>query len=133
MISRKLASTVTRPLPHSALFCSFTQAGPEWDSDDSEHLDLDGDDGSDEEEGDATTKKSTSADFVALSSAVKKRLGSGKGGKKGGKLAKTPSAANVIYLGHIPHGFYEKQMQGFFSQFGEVSRLRLSRSKKTGQ
>ena len=40
---------------------------------------------------------------------------------------------NVIYLGHIPHGFYEKEMKGFFSQFGEVTRLRLSRSRKTGR
>lgn len=39
----------------------------------------------------------------------------------------------VIYLGHIPHGFYEEQMRGFFSQFGEITRLRLSRNKKTGR
>lgn len=43
------------------------------------------------------------------------------------------SKEGVIYLGHIPSGFFEKQMQGFFSQFGEVRRLRLSRSKKTGR
>jgi len=36
----------------------------------------------------------------------------------------------VIYIGHIPHGFYEEQMRGFFSQFGIVTRVRLSRSKK---
>merc|ERR1711988_1317815 len=36
----------------------------------------------------------------------------------------------VVYLGRIPHGFYEKQMMGFFSQFGTVTRLRLSRNKK---
>ncbi|GCA62808.1 hypothetical protein KIPB_005951 [Kipferlia bialata] len=41
-----------------------------------------------------------------------------------------PSA--VVYLAHIPHGFYEKEMRGFFSQFGELKHLRLSRSKKTG-
>ena len=38
----------------------------------------------------------------------------------------------VLYVGHIPHGFYEHEMRGFFSQFGTVNRLRLSRSKKTG-
>ena len=38
----------------------------------------------------------------------------------------------VLYIGHIPHGFYEDQMRGYFSQFGDVVRLRLSRSKKTG-
>ncbi|KAK6181466.1 hypothetical protein SNE40_009310 [Patella caerulea] len=39
----------------------------------------------------------------------------------------------VIYLGHIPHGFYETEMKSFFSQFGRVTRLRLARSKKTGK
>lgn len=38
----------------------------------------------------------------------------------------------VIYLGRIPHGFYEEQMKAYFGQFGTVSRLRLSRNKKTG-
>ncbi|KAK6093208.1 nucleolar protein [Batrachochytrium dendrobatidis] len=38
----------------------------------------------------------------------------------------------VVYLGHIPHGFYEAEMLSYFSQFGEVTRLRLSRNKKTG-
>jgi nucleolar protein 15 len=39
----------------------------------------------------------------------------------------------VVYLGHVPHGFYEKEMKSFFSQFGRVTRLRLSRSKRTGR
>ena len=39
----------------------------------------------------------------------------------------------VIYLGHIPHGFFENEMLGFFSQFGEVAQLRLSRNPKTGR
>jgi nucleolar protein 15 len=39
----------------------------------------------------------------------------------------------VLYIGHVPHGFYEEQMRGYFSQFGEVTRLRLSRNKKTGK
>lgn len=36
----------------------------------------------------------------------------------------------VIYLGHIPHGFYEDEIRGFFSQFGTINKVRLSRSKK---
>ena len=40
--------------------------------------------------------------------------------------------SRTIYIGHIPHGFYEKEMEGFFSQFGTVTNLRLSRSKRTG-
>jgi len=50
------------------------------------------------------------------------------------KAKKNPSAERgVIYLGRIPHGFYEDQMRGYFSQFGDVTRLRLSRNKKTGR
>lgn len=44
------------------------------------------------------------------------------------KEAKTPRG--VIYLGHIPKGFFEPQMRKYFEQFGTVTRLRLSRSKK---
>lgn len=36
----------------------------------------------------------------------------------------------VVYLGHLPKGFYEPQMKTFFSQFGPVTRIRLSRSKR---
>lgn len=46
--------------------------------------------------------------------------------------ARQSKASQVIYVGHLPHGFYEKELQGFFSQFGTVSRVKVSRSKKTG-
>jgi nucleolar protein 15 len=36
----------------------------------------------------------------------------------------------VIYLGHIPYGMEEPQMKKFFSQFGDVTRVKLWRSKK---
>ena len=38
----------------------------------------------------------------------------------------------VVYVGRIPHGFYEHEMREYFSQFGDISRLRLSRSRKSG-
>ncbi|KAF9310367.1 MKI67 FHA domain-interacting nucleolar phosphoprotein [Podila horticola] len=55
--------------------------------------------------------------------------------KKLGALgqAKDKNATGVVYLGRIPHGFYEEQMQAYFTQFGKVLRLRLSRNKKTGK
>lgn len=59
--------------------------------------------------------------------------------EKAGKIAKqkkdagSDEVSSVVYLGHIPHGFYEKEMQGYFSQFGTVSRVRLSRAKKSGR
>ncbi|KAI7817551.1 FHA domaininteracting nucleolar phosphoprotein putat [Gamsiella multidivaricata] len=46
---------------------------------------------------------------------------------------KDKDATGVVYLGRIPHGFYEDQMKAYFSQFGTVLRLRLSRNKKTGK
>ncbi|XP_072882857.1 MKI67 FHA domain-interacting nucleolar phosphoprotein isoform X1 [Hemitrygon akajei] len=53
------------------------------------------------------------------------------GMKKQRKQAKLTSG--VIYLGHVPNGFFEPQIRKYFSQFGTVLRLRLSRSKKTGR
>lgn len=47
--------------------------------------------------------------------------------KKGSQL--TPG---VIYVGHLPKGLFEPQLKSYFEQFGKVTRLRLSRSKKTG-
>ncbi|KAI1781145.1 hypothetical protein F4818DRAFT_30109 [Hypoxylon cercidicola] len=38
----------------------------------------------------------------------------------------------VVYVGRLPHGFYEHEMRSYFSQFGKVERLRMSRNKKTG-
>lgn len=32
----------------------------------------------------------------------------------------------------LPHGFYEHELRGYFSQFGTISKLRLSRNKHTG-
>lgn len=46
-----------------------------------------------------------------------------------------PSAAGkrgYVYIGHLPHGFYEDEVRGYFTQFGKVLKVRLSRSKKTG-
>ncbi|XP_047342561.1 MKI67 FHA domain-interacting nucleolar phosphoprotein-like [Impatiens glandulifera] len=57
-------------------------------------------------------------------------------GGPGVKLAKSvplSSKATVLYIGHIPHGFYENEMEGFFKQFGTVKKLRIARNKKTGK
>ena len=39
----------------------------------------------------------------------------------------------AVYVGRIPHGFYENEMRQYFSQFGTITKLRLSRNRKTGQ
>ncbi|KAH6913294.1 RNA binding protein [Coprinopsis sp. MPI-PUGE-AT-0042] len=50
------------------------------------------------------------------------------------KAKKKPTEdRGVLFLGRVPHGFFEDQMKAYFSQFGEVTRVRLSRNKKTGK
>ncbi|KAI1974671.1 nucleolar protein [Ophidiomyces ophidiicola] len=39
----------------------------------------------------------------------------------------------VVYLGRIPHGFYEHEMRAYFSQFGDITRLRMARNRTTGR
>merc|ERR1711872_1014984 len=67
-------------------------------------------------------------DFERRVADHKKKMNSGSGSKNAGT-----NIPGVVYLGHVPHGFYEKEMRAFFSQFGAVTKLRLSRSKKTGR
>lgn len=43
------------------------------------------------------------------------------------------SDTGVVYIGRLPHGFFEDQLRAYFSQFGDIRRLRLSRNKKTGR
>jgi nucleolar protein 15 len=54
--------------------------------------------------------------------------------KKLRKAAKSGSdeKPGVIYVGRIPHGFYENEMRAYFKQFGNILQLRLSRNKSTG-
>lgn len=56
--------------------------------------------------------------------------------KQAARIAKEKEISKsrgVIYVGHIPHGFYEDELRKYFSQFGEVTRVRVSRSRKTGK
>ncbi|CAK7274888.1 nucleolar protein [Sporothrix epigloea] len=65
---------------------------------------------------DKTTTKHNTAVPAASTSTV------AKGGDSGG----------VVYVGRIPHGFFEHEMRSYFSQFGDIRNLRLSRNRKTG-
>lgn len=66
----------------------------------------------------------TNADFLPL---------------EGGPARKLPKGdvshdkATVLYVGRIPHGFYEDEMEGFFQQFGTIKRLKIARNRKTGK
>ncbi|KAL2302193.1 hypothetical protein Nmel_009611 [Mimus melanotis] len=46
------------------------------------------------------------------------------------RTAKEELTPGVVFVGHLPRGLYEPQLREYFGQFGTVTRLRLSRSKK---
>ncbi|KAI0018288.1 RNA-binding domain-containing protein [Xylariomycetidae sp. FL0641] len=60
----------------------------------------------------------------------------GKVPKTSGQLVKSSKTQDgepgVVYVGRIPHGFFEHQMRAYFSQFGQINKIRLSRNKITG-
>ena len=79
-------------------------------------------------------RKSQSAEKSELHASITKDLevvnSKGKPGK-GGKKKGAAAGSNIVYIGHLAHGFYEREMRKFFSQFGKVGKLKLFRSKKT--
>lgn len=48
------------------------------------------------------------------------------------KSAGERDVTGVVYVGRIPHGFYETEMYKYFSQFGKILQMRLCRNKRTG-
>jgi len=49
------------------------------------------------------------------------------------KTSTNSSDRGIIMLKNIPHGFYEKEMREFLTQFGTVTNLRIARSPKSGK
>uniref|UniRef100_A0A1L8DHL4 Putative mki67 fha domain-interacting nucleolar phosphoprotein n=1 Tax=Nyssomyia neivai TaxID=330878 RepID=A0A1L8DHL4_9DIPT len=49
------------------------------------------------------------------------------------KPVRKQKSFGVVQIKCLPHGFYEEQLRGFFSQFGAVHRVRVKRSLKTGK
>ena len=41
--------------------------------------------------------------------------------------------AGIVYVGHLPHGFYELQLLHYFKQFGHVYGVLVPRARKTGR
>ena len=68
-------------------------------------------------------------------SAKRSKKGSKKNARKKGsdKSNADSEPSSVIYLGHLPVGFEEREISVFLNQFGNVLRCRVSRSKKTGR
>uniref|UniRef100_L2GGP8 Ribosomal biogenesis protein gar2 n=1 Tax=Colletotrichum fructicola (strain Nara gc5) TaxID=1213859 RepID=L2GGP8_COLFN len=57
-------------------------------------------------------------------------LAAGKKQKK--SIGGSSEEPGVVFISRLPHGFYEHELKGYFSQFGKINRLRLARNKKTG-
>jgi nucleolar protein 15 len=45
----------------------------------------------------------------------------------------TDEQTGVIYVGHLPYGFVEDGLKEFFTQYGDVSKVKLMRSKKSAR
>lgn len=139
----KIAKSADRPAPlKSALKPSKTQASVHEDEED------DSDD-------DALTPDQTAALLAGFSSSDEDEQEEDRAGIALSKLPKPPSNAKisvsgveglskdnkedlestpgVVYVGRLPHGFYERQMRAYFSQFGEITHLKMPRNKKTGR
>mgnify|MGYP002651482019 CR=1 FL=1 len=99
------------------------------------------DDEEDEEEDDDLLSKHaipTLDEVVKLPSSrddasVRKRLEKAKSKKRLAPNDEEPEETGVVYVGRLPHGFFEDQLRAYFSQFGDIKRLRLSRNKNTGR
>lgn len=48
------------------------------------------------------------------------------------KAPKVIPGGAVVYISRLPHGFFESELRSYLSQFGSVTRLRLSRNPRTG-
>jgi len=77
--------------------------------------------------------KSMGLNYIALDQAIQKEHGKSKKKSKQKKAKEFENSPGVVFLKHIPYGFFEPQMKRYFEQFGKVTRLRLARSKKTGK
>lgn len=40
--------------------------------------------------------------------------------------------SSIIYVSRLPHGFQERELSKYFSQFGDLKEVRLARNKKSG-
>jgi hypothetical protein len=53
-----------------------------------------------------------------------------KAAKQDNKRTWKDHGKGVVYLSHIPEGFYEEEMYSYFSQFGRVTLVNVVKSKK---
>lgn len=75
------------------------------------------------------TQTQTDADFLPLEGGPARKLPKGGEGQGEG----CDNKATVLYIGRLPHGFYEDEIEGFFKHFGTVKRVKVARNRKTGK
>lgn len=97
--------------------------GPEWGSSDDEEIDTQKEEQSNKNKTDK--KKNNTKDTPSTSSNNNKT-------KKNNNQDKKEKPSNIIYIGHIPPAFEETEILSFFSQFGRITNVKLSRAKRTG-
>lgn len=51
---------------------------------------------------------------------------------KPGKKDKNQDLSGIVYVSRLPQGFKERELNKYFSQFGDLKQVRLARNKKTG-
>jgi len=79
----------------------------------------------------ADSKAAEDDDVLAKGKEPGAKVSKGTKNKPENRMKKDPKEPRgVVYIGHLPTGFFEPQMREFLAQFGTVTRLRLSRSKK---
>ncbi|XP_075613160.1 MKI67 FHA domain-interacting nucleolar phosphoprotein [Balearica regulorum gibbericeps] len=74
----------------------------------------------------------SSSSFLALEPRLQREVQQKVQRVRNNRAAKEKLTPGVVYVGHLPRGLCEPQIHQYFEQFGTVTRLRLSRSKKTG-
>ncbi|KHN97757.1 ribosomal biogenesis protein Gar2 [Metarhizium album ARSEF 1941] len=132
-----------KPAAKSTKVSKPKKAGKEAEQTEEEEEVLELDDSEDSEGEDNDNVRNLAAEIDSGDEAPVDKALSFKPGQDVGKipsvpkeLAKAPHGATgepgVLYIGRIPHGFYEHEMRQYLSQFGPVTRVRLSRNKKTG-
>ena len=88
---------------------------------------------SDEEfEGFSDTEGNTTQHKVKKLNPKLKRSSVQSGKADGEENLKDNQYSSIIYVGRLPHGFHEKELSKYFSQFGDLKEVRLARNKKTG-
>ncbi|XP_068236434.1 uncharacterized protein [Palaemon carinicauda] len=77
--------------------------------------------------GNIALEKSKGTSFQKKNKSLKKKL------EKPKKVQQPIGNPGIICLTNLPHGFYERQLNMYFSQFGEINRVKHVRSKLTGR